>query len=113
METAILVDWDLFSRNPYTQDFVIARHDHAKTVLLVGNPHGHDYSTWTRPDIPLFEFDVVIRNTGDLDDVMFKTTALSVIQEVSNLVPVIGLDTNNTVNAVYREAGVLITLEDL
>lgn len=113
METAILVDWDLFSRNPYTQDFVLDRVSYTKTVLLVNDPHRHDYTSWTRPDIDDFEFDVVIRNTGDLESVAFKATALSVIQEVSNLVPVIGLDTDNAVNAMYRAGGVLITLKDL
>jgi hypothetical protein len=107
------VDWDLFSRNPYTQDFVLERHDHTKIVLLVANPHAHDYSSWTRPDTGEFEFDVVIRNTGDLDNVAFKATAVSVIQEVSNLVPVIALDTTPGTNSMYREAGVLITLQDL
>lgn len=111
METAILVDWSLFRHNPYTQDFVAERHEQAKLVLLVSYPDDSDYE----PVKPYehIEFDVIIRNTGHLPIVAFKATALSVIQEVSNLVPVIGLDSNAEVNAMYREAGVLITIDDL
>lgn len=111
METAILVDWSLFRHNPYTQDFVYERREHTKLVLLVGDPIISDYEP-VKPYEDL-DFDVIIRNTGDLPVVAFKATALSVIQEVSNLVPVIGLDNNAEVNAMYREAGVLITIDDL
>jgi hypothetical protein len=113
METAILVDWTLFKANPYTRDFIYERMDKVKTVLLVADPHNDDYKTFHCAGDPIIEFDVVIRNTGDLPNVAFKTTAISVIQEVSNLVPVIGLDSDYEVNAVYREAGVLITIDDL
>jgi hypothetical protein len=113
METAILVDWNLFKDNPYTRDFIYDRMNTAKTVLLVSDPGTDDYRTFKCAGDPIIDFDVVIRNTGDLPNVAFKTTALSVITEVSNLVPVIGLDRDREVNAMYREAGVLITLEDL
>jgi hypothetical protein len=113
METAILVDWNLFRDNPYTQDFVHAKSAHAKLVLLISDPTYQDYTPKYHQAHPEIDFDVVIRNTGDLPNVAFKTTALSVITEVSNLVPVIGLDRDREVNAMYREAGVLITLEDL
>jgi hypothetical protein len=113
METAILVDWTLFKANPYTRDFIYERMDKVKTVLLVADPHNDDYKTFHCAGDPIIEFDVVIRNTGDLDNVAFKATAVSVIQEVSNLVPVIALDTTPGTNSMYREAGVLITLQDL
>lgn len=111
METAILVDWTLYRHNPYTQDFVYARRNHTKLVMLVSDPTESDYE----PINPYkdLDFDVIIRNTGDLPVVAFKTTATQVLMEVSNLVPVIGLDSNAEVNAMYREVGVLITIDDL
>lgn len=110
--TAILVDWTLFSNNPYIQDFVDARKAQARLVLLVEDPENNDYEHDFSPAVPDIEWDAVIRNTGGLTDVVFKATALSVIQDASNMIPVIGLDYKKHINELYREGGVLITIED-
>lgn len=116
-ERAILVDWDLYRTNPYTRDFVKAREGQARMILLVSDPTEHDYDHPADGgpivDDPEIEWDAVIRNTGDLDVVKFKVTALEIIMDVSNLDPVIGLDANNTINKHYRNEGVLITIEDI
>lgn len=109
-ERAILVDWELYSGNPYAQDFVQARDGQARMILLVSNPATNDFDYDSHATI---EWDAVIRNTGPFDDVKFKMTALEIIKDVSNLDPVIGLDTNTTVNKHYRAEGVLITVEDI
>lgn len=119
MTTAILVDWALFHTNPYTQEFVAKRADQAKLVLVVSDPFKDDYD----PESPIFsearvfpvpnlEWDVVIRNTGKLNSVVFKAKALGVLHEASDLRVVIGLDADHRVNTIYREEGVLITVED-
>lgn len=123
MNQTILVDWRLYRQNPYTQDFVTAREGQARMVLLVSDPLSHDYDheqaladAETRPDhttVPYIEWDAVIRNTGGLDDVDFKKKALNILQDASDLVPVIGLDIDYRVNKMYRGQGVLITTEDI
>lgn len=122
---AIIVDWTLFHSNPYTQRFVLEREDSARLILLVNDPESDDYvhpadvtaDTFVPKNIvfpmPDIEWDAVIRNTGKLDVVDFKTKALSILKEASNINPVIGLDANHEVNAMYRKSGVLITIEDL
>lgn len=113
MNQTVLVDWSLFTANPYTQDFVASREGQARMVLLVSDPTVSDYNHETLPGVPDIEWDAVIRNTGALENVMFKATALSVIQDASNLIPVIALDANTEINRMYREGGILITVEDL
>ena len=113
MNQAILVDWALYHNNAFTQNFIEARKGQARMVLLVSSPNKDDYEPETASHLPDIEFDAVIRNTGNLTDVAFKATALSVIQDASNLVPVIALDGNRDNNLMYREGGVLITVEDL
>ena len=112
-DTAILVDWDLYRTNPYTQDFINDRLGQARMVLLVSDPQRNDYEYEAHFGIPYVEWDAVVRNSAGLNNVAFKATALTVLQDSSTLVPVIGLDANNTVNSMYREGGVLITVEDL
>lgn len=111
-ETAILVDWGLYRTNPYTQDFVTARVGQARMVLLVTDPLKDDYHYEDHENIPYVEWDAVIRNSARFPSVVFKATALTVLQDSSSLVPVIALDANNEVNKMYREGGVLITVED-
>lgn len=125
MNATILVDWTLFRTHPYVQDFVEARVGQARMVLLVTDPTEDDFEfpdesthlpLTTQTDIvhprPQIDWDVVIRNSGGADVVAFKATALSVIQDVSKLEPVIALDANRAVNDMYREGGVLVTIED-
>lgn len=119
MNTAILVDWALFHTNPYTQDFVVKRDGQAKLVLLVSDPYKDDYDAFSPYfmearvfPVPDLEWDVVIRNTGKLPNVIFKAKALGVLHEASDLRAVIGLDADHAVNKMYREEGVLVTVED-
>ena len=116
-ERAILVDWSLYSANTHVQEFIKAREGQARMVLLVTEPKTNDYihpadtlPTTQALDHP--EWDAVIRNTGDLADVKFKENAVTILKEVSNLDPVIGLDKSSAVNTVYRAQGVLVTTED-
>lgn len=116
MNQTILVDWRLYRQNPYTQDFVTAREGQARMVLLVSDPLSHDYDheeALAEPAVPYIEWDAVIRNTGGLEDVDFKKKALNILQDASDLVPVIGLDIDYRVNKMYRGQGVLITTEDI
>jgi hypothetical protein len=120
MNQTILVDWRLYRQNPYTQDFVTAREGQARMVLLVSDPLSHDYDheeanahTGDLESVPYIEWDAVIRNTGGLEDVDFKKKALNILQDASDLVPVIGLDIDYRVNKMYRGQGVLITTEDI
>lgn len=117
MNQTILVDWRLYKQNPYTQDFIQERIGQARMVLLVSDPTTHDYdqeAAAREPNtVPYVEWDVIIRNTGDLLDVDFKKKALNVLQDVSDLIPVIGLDIDFRVNMMYRGQGVLITTEDI
>lgn len=121
-ERAILVDWDLYRTNEHTQEFIQARVGQARLILLVSDPETSDYvhpadlPTLPHPTLnahAYVEWDAVIRNTGALGVVKFKYKALDIIQSVSNLDPVIGLDASTAVNDLYRESGVLITTEDL
>lgn len=119
MTNAILVDWALFHTNPYTQDFLVKRDGQAKFVLLVSDPINDDYDTFSPYfsearvfPVPDLEWDVIIRNTGKLPNVIFKAKALGVLHEASDLRAVIGLDKDRAVNKMYREEGVLITVED-
>lgn len=119
MNQTILVDWPLFRSNPYTQDFIVNRIGQAKLVLLVPSPKTDDYEHGELSDpsrtfvVPDIEWDAVIRNSGGLENVAFKATALDVLQTSSSLTPVIALDASNDINEMYRSGGVLITVEDL
>ena len=112
MTTAIIVDWTHYKGDPTTQRYIqriTTQAPKTSTVLMVSDPN----DTLSCPShIPEIEWDVIIRNTGTLNDVKFKTKAFSVITEVSDLVPVIAFDDNHQINLMYRENGVLITLED-
>lgn len=116
MNATIVVDWPLFSGNPWVQDFVSTRQGHARMVLLVPNPDESDFifqGDETPSDVPFVNWDAVIRNSGDLENVVFKATALSVLQDASDLEVVVALDTDSDVNEMYRAEGVLITARDL
>lgn len=109
MNTAIIVDWALFKTNPKVQAFVSQRAHVASTVLLVTDA---DDALNASSSVPEIEWDVIIRNTGKRPDVMFKMNAFDVLDEVSNLTPVIAFDYSVPVNTYYRDHGVLVTLED-
>lgn len=109
METAILVDWELYSQNTYTQDFVIAREGQARLIMLVPYPSTHDFDI-EDSDI---EWDAVIRNSGGKENVVFKAAALDVIQNASSMLPVIALDGDILINKMYRSGGVLVTTGDM
>lgn len=113
MEPTIIVDWTLFRTNPYTQDFVMRRLGNARFVLLVSDPVNDNYEYGDYPELPAVNWDAVIRNSGGLEDVMFKAMAVDVLQNASSLQPVIALDPNPLVDKMYREAGVLITTKEL
>lgn len=109
-ERAMIVDWTLYSANEQVRDFVAQRADHCRLVLLVENPATNDFDHDVHSDI---EWDAVIRNTGALDNVKFKTTALNVLIDVSNLDVVVGLDSSAPVQRMYKANKVLVTSEDL
>ena len=117
-QRAIIVDWALYCANGHAQEFVKAREGQARMILLVSDPESNDYvhpadshPTENTPDG--IEWDAVIRNTGKLSDVVFKMNALDIILNVSNLDPVVALDSNSSINRSYRASGVLITTEDM
>lgn len=108
----ILVDYEQARRFPkYNQWLKEKQTDdcHVEIVMLVTNPKVNDY-TQTSTDID-FEPTVVLRNSGSLPHIIFKTNALLAVQEISNLLPVIAWDNNLRVMDVYRAGGVPITDE--
>lgn len=114
MTKAILVDWGLYQTSTHIQRFLHRREGQASFVLLVNDPVNDDYSDDQAPTTLIaVEFDVVIRNTGELNDVKFKQRAFNVITDVSDLDIVIALDPSDSISEYYRENGVLITMADL
>lgn len=113
MNATIIVDWPLYQSNPWVQDFVSAREGQARMVLVVPEPETTDYVFGLPKFTPEIAWDAIIRNSGGLESVAFKATALSVLQDASNLEIVIALDADAEVNGMYREGGVLVTVEDL
>lgn len=129
MNATIIVDWPLFKDNPWVQDFIREREGMARMVLVVPTPNTDDYTWDEHPPgldnppvqngqqmlypMPEIAWDAVIRNSGNLQNVVFKATALSVIQDASTMEPVIALDPDHAVNEMYRDGGVLITIESL
>lgn len=115
MNSTILVDWALLRTHQDTQNFIAQREGQANMVLLVSQPKTDDFDhdPENHPGVPDIQWDAVIRNTGGLPDVVFKATALTVLQDSSNLEPVVGLDPAYEVNNMYREGGVLVTALDL
>lgn len=113
MNTAVLIDWNLFIESPYVQDLVSGWETHTRVVLLVEHPDSFDYEADTHPTVPEIAWDMVIRNSGGLDSVTFKEKAIKILKEVGDTQPVIGLDRNLFVSEMYKREGVLITVMEL
>lgn len=109
-EAAILVDYDLYRTSSAVRKWVRNREYKASLVMLVNNPQYFDYD----PESPLnkgeAEFPVVLRNTGATPNLVFKTSALCVLQDMSNLIPVVSLDRDWQVQQMMRDGGVIVTL---
>src|SRR5690606_19480263 len=108
-QPAILVDYDMYTAEHSVRLWLKARQSNAKLILLVSDPDHHDYdpsADFVEDDV---EFDAVLRNHKATRDIAFKTSALCVMQD-SLVNPVVALDPDYTVNEMYREGGVLVTL---
>lgn len=104
-EPAIIVDWDHVNAFTAYEDYIVHKQEHLEVVLLVPNPFGYDFDAADTGIEPT----VVLRNNGGLRDVIFKAQAVSLIQDMSNLVPVAAWDDDPEVLDVYRAAGVPFT----
>lgn len=116
MKSTIIVDWPLFKANQWVQDFISERVGQARMVLLVPEPEKSDFIFPEDGQLSFVQeinWDAVIRNSGGLDNVVFKATALSVLQEASDLEIVIAIEGDPNINDMYREGGVLVTTESL
>lgn len=100
---AILVDYDLYSTNQFVRDYVSDRSFHAALVMLVSNPDHNDFE----PGDVDPEFSAVIRNSARTPDIVFKTSALCVLQDSSNLIPVLAFDGNDEALDMFWDGGVL------
>lgn len=78
--------------------------EHAQIILLDENPDD-------QIDLPEFEWDVVIRNTGMRPKDYFIANALSVLNEASNLTVVLAIDACLPRRTVFTTAGVLMVLQ--
>lgn len=109
-KAAVLVDYDLYRLSPQVKRWCEKRADQTTLVMLVSNPQNHDYD----PEAPLHangpEFPVVLRNSGELPDLVFKTSALCVIQDMSDLTPVVSLDASFSAQQMFRAGGVIVSL---
>lgn len=101
----MIVDWDHVQAFPEYEDWIVAKQEYLEVVLLVPNPFGYDF---TAEDTGI-EPTVVLRNNGGLRDVIFKAQAVSLVQDMSNLVPVAAWDDDSEVLGMYRAAGVPFT----
>lgn len=101
----MIVDWDHVCAFPDYEGYITAKQEHLEVVLLVPNPFAYNFDAADSGIEPT----VVLRNNGDLPDVVFKAQAVSLIQDMSNLVPVAAWDDDPAVLEVYRAAGVPFT----
>ena len=112
METAIIVDWDLYRTHPATFKFIAEREGRTRLVLLVPFPELNDYNFTEEQDA--VHWDVIIRNTGDKSSSEFKYNAMSIIRDVSTTIPIIALDSDPQMDAPYKlDFDVLCTFDDL
>lgn len=109
--TAILVDFDLWKAHETVQRWIKLRENKASLVLLVTDPEHNDFD-WENTDIPFDtpEWAAVMRNSMHLRDIAFKTSALVILQDSSNLAPVIALDDDLHVQQMYEDGGVLLAM---
>jgi hypothetical protein len=113
-EPAMIVDWDHVCAFPEYAEYVAQKQKHVEVVMLVPNPFGSDFVQTVKSDneyvyLTDIEPTVVLRNNGGLRDVIFKAQAVSIIQDMSNLVPVAAWDDDPEVLDMYRAAGVVFT----
>lgn len=109
-KVAILVDYDMFRRSPTVQRWCQQRENKATLVMLVSEPKEHDYDPDSAEHKGGAEFPITIRNTGGQPDLVFKTSALCVLQDMSDLLPSISLDPSYAVQSMMRDGGVIVTL---
>jgi len=105
---AIIVDYDYYVLNEKVRRFVDQREDKAVLVLLVGTPQAEDPDNHPE-NLPEPAWNVVIRNTPNHPDKVFKEYALNALSQHSNLSPALAIDIFNS--DIYDEAGVLLTLD--
>lgn len=101
----MIVDWDHLCAFPDYEGYVIEKQEYLEVVLLVPNPFAYDFEGADSGVEPT----VVLRNNGGLRDVIFKAQAVSLVQDMSNLVPVAAWDDDPEVLSMYRAAGVPFT----
>jgi len=103
----ILVDAELLT-NQRTRNWVTNKSKHAAVVVLETQPGSLD-KILTTSSITFMPA-AILGNTKHLDDLVFKTAALCVIQDSSNLIPTVAIDDNVEILNMYEEGGVLVTL---
>lgn len=109
-QSAILVDFNMYSHYPTVQRWVELRENKTQLVLLISDPVHNDFdptsSRWANGP----EWAAVLTNTGGTKDLVFKTSALCVVQDMSNLLPVIALDDDLHVQQMFEDGGVLLAM---
>lgn len=111
-KVAILVDYDLFRLSPTLRTWCKSRENKATLVMLVTHPKYHDYKPADPSDGAEAEFPITIRNTASHPDLVFKTSALCVLQDMSDLYPVIAVDANRDIRQMYFDGGAIIVLAE-
>lgn len=112
-QPAILVDFNLLAHSSKLVCYLKKVQANAAIVLVVSDPIYNDYDENTmkggQQDPSGIEFSTVIRNskTKPMSDLDFKTAVLCMVQDMSNLMPVIAFDNSFLVRNMYRDGGVL------
>lgn len=106
---AILVDYDMYTAEHAVRLWLQSKQNYAKIILLVSDPDHHDYDPAEDFVEDTVEFDAVLRNHKSLRDIVFKTSALCVMQD-SLVSPVVAVDADYTVQDMYHDGGVLVAL---
>lgn len=102
---AIMLDLGTWSLNSKVMDFIY-KSPNSNVVLLVSE--GMTYE-WAEGDP---DFQAVIRNNGNMDEVSFKTAALCLVQDSGALVPAIAIDDDPEVRKMYRDGGVIVVFNE-
>lgn len=97
----------MFATFPRVQNWVMLREKGADLILLVSDPKHNDFSFDYPRTIDVPEWAAVIRNEAGTKDIVFKTAALCVIQDSSNFIPALALDSDLQVQQMYVEGGLL------
>lgn len=113
-EPAIMVDWADLESSPALWAWVSERQYLAAIVITVMYPEHSDFRHESPHPGQTALYDlvspVVLRNsTGKpMLEVPFKAVAITSVQDMSNLQPVIAFDEHPVVRDMYREASVLL-----